>query len=49
VTAKVADNDELIVDGFRGEVVISPDMDAQARYTEEIRRAHPGDGGFTEP
>jgi phosphoenolpyruvate-protein phosphotransferase len=39
VTAKVADNDELIVDGFRGEVVINPDKDTQARYTEEIHDA----------
>jgi phosphoenolpyruvate-protein phosphotransferase (PTS system enzyme I) len=39
VTAKVADNDELIVDGFRGVVVIDPDTDTQARYTEEIRGA----------
>jgi phosphoenolpyruvate-protein phosphotransferase len=39
VTAKVADNDELIVDGFRGEVVINPDKDTQARYTEEIHHA----------
>ena len=39
VTAKVADDDELIVDGFRGEVVINPDKDTQARYTEEIQGA----------
>jgi phosphoenolpyruvate-protein phosphotransferase len=39
VTAKVADDDQLIVDGFRGEVVINPDKDTQARYTEEIHRA----------
>ena len=36
VTAEVADNDELIVDGFRGEVVINPDEDTLARYAEEI-------------
>jgi phosphoenolpyruvate-protein kinase (PTS system EI component) len=39
VTGKVADNDELIVDGFRGEVVINPDQDTLARYTEEIHHA----------
>ena len=39
VTAKVTDDDELIVDGFRGELVINPDEDTKARYTEEIHGA----------
>src|SRR5262245_11822637 len=39
VTSEVADNDELIVDGFRGEVVVNPDSGAKARYTEEIHGA----------
>jgi phosphoenolpyruvate-protein phosphotransferase len=39
VTTKVADNDELIVNGFRGEVVINPDEGTKARYTEEIHGA----------
>ena len=40
VTAKVTDDDEVIVDGFRGELVINPDEDTKARYTKEIHGAH---------
>src|SRR6185295_4266142 len=39
VTAKVTDDDEVIVDGFRGELVINPDEDTKARYTKEIHGA----------
>lgn len=39
VTREIVDDDVLIVDGFRGEVVINPDTATQARYTEEIQRA----------
>jgi phosphoenolpyruvate-protein kinase (PTS system EI component) len=39
VTEKVADEDVLIVDGFRGEVLINPDASTQATYIEEIRSA----------
>ena len=39
VTAKVTDDDEVIVDGFRGELVINPDEDMKARYTKEIHGA----------
>lgn len=39
VTEKIADGDALIVDGFRGEVVINPDPATQVRYTQEIQAA----------
>jgi phosphotransferase system enzyme I (PtsI) len=39
VMDKVSDEDVLIVDGFRGEVLINPDARTQAAYGEEIQRA----------
>jgi phosphoenolpyruvate-protein phosphotransferase len=39
VTETIADDDVLIVDGFRGEVIVNPDAELQARYTEEIQGA----------
>ena len=35
----IADDDVLIVDGFRGEIVVNPDAATLARYTEEIEGA----------
>jgi phosphoenolpyruvate-protein phosphotransferase len=40
VTEKIADDDVLIVDGLRGEVIVNPDESIQARYTEEIQAEH---------
>src|SRR5207249_129996 len=36
-TERIAEDDVLIVDGFRGEVVINPDAATQARYTTDIQ------------
>ncbi|HWH67922.1 MAG TPA: phosphoenolpyruvate-utilizing N-terminal domain-containing protein, partial [Candidatus Sulfotelmatobacter sp.] len=36
---KVAEEDLLLVDGFRGEVVLNPDTATQARYRQETRGA----------
>lgn len=38
-TETIADDDVLIVDGLRGEVIINPDAATQAGYTEEIQGA----------
>jgi len=35
----IADDDVLIVDGFRGEIVVNPDAAMHTRYTEEIEGA----------
>ncbi len=35
----IADDDVLIVDGFRGEIVVNPDAATHTRYTEEIEGA----------
>ncbi len=35
----IADDDVLIVDGFRGEIVVNPDAATHARYTREIEGA----------
>lgn len=37
-TAKISENDVLVVDGFRGEVVINPDPATQEHYTREIQK-----------
>ncbi len=47
-TQQIADDDMVIVDGFRGEVVINPDSATQARYAEEIQRAEARTGEVIE-
>jgi len=36
-TEKITDGDEVIVDGFRGRVVVHPDKATRERYTKEIQ------------
>ena len=39
LTEKIADGDLLIVDGFRGELIVNPDEPTLSRYREEIQGA----------
>jgi phosphotransferase system enzyme I (PtsI) len=39
VTERIVDGDVLVVDGFRGEIIINPDASTHARYTEEVESA----------
>jgi phosphoenolpyruvate-protein phosphotransferase len=36
-TVRIADGQELIVDGFAGEVILSPDLATQARFDERMK------------
>jgi phosphoenolpyruvate-protein phosphotransferase len=39
VTERINDGDVLIVDGFKGEVIVNPDEETRTRYKETIRDA----------